>query len=158
SAAGLEDVGRLGPQRPRLPAPHRTAAQPFVLEQAERAQVLERADLLARVEVELEQRVLAGRGVHPEGAAGLGVEVPLDDLADVGVELGLRVLGCDAHVGRSSPKRIFQLSVAISFRRGAARKSPARSLNLRTRTSLSSWGMRTRRSSRSLSRALNSLL
>ena len=47
---------------------------------AEQGQVGVGVDFLARVEVEL---LCVG---EPKGASGLGVEVPLDDGADVGVE------------------------------------------------------------------------
>ena len=80
-AAGLEDVDRLVLQRLGHPAAHRAAAQPLVLEVAEQLQVVEALHVLERVE--LERLGL----LQPERRAGLGVEVPVDDLAHVGVEL-----------------------------------------------------------------------
>ena len=79
--AGFENVHRLAFIAFRHPTPHRAAAQGFVFEQAEFLQIVEGMDFLARVPIEL-----LG-GVEPEGAAGVGVEMPGDDLAHMGVEL-----------------------------------------------------------------------
>ena len=96
-AAGLEDVGGILPDILGEPAAHRTAAQPVVLEQAELAQVIETLDFLAWIEIELEERVLALHGIDPEGGAELGVEVPGDDLAHVGVEFFFGLCLSHAH-------------------------------------------------------------
>ena len=79
-AARLEDVDRLVLQPLGHPAAHRAAAQPFVLEQAELFEIVEALHVLARVEL---KRL---GPLQPERRAGVGVEVPFDDLADVGVE------------------------------------------------------------------------
>ena len=66
------------------------------------------ASLLARVEIQFEERVLALGGFHPEGRAGRGIEVPLDGLAHLGVELVFGLCGCHGHGGNASPLRICQ--------------------------------------------------
>ena len=80
-AAGLEDVIRLALERGGHPDLGLEVAQGFVGEVAELQEVFGLGDFLARVEV------LRGP-VEPVGAAGLGAEVPRDDVAEVGVELG----------------------------------------------------------------------
>ena len=65
------------------PAPHRPAAQPLVLEEAERLQVVEALDLAARIPVEL-----AGE-LQPERAARRRIEMPRDDLTDPGIHFFL---------------------------------------------------------------------
>jgi hypothetical protein len=72
----------IGPLRVTLrhEAPHRPAAQPLVLEEAEFVEVRITFYGLARVEAPLL------RPVEPEGRAALRVEVPGDHLADPGVE------------------------------------------------------------------------
>src|SRR5262249_9808193 len=109
-AAGLEDVGGLAPQGLGLPAPNRPAAKPFVFEEAEPLEVVEAVDRLARIKAQLEERVPARGGVDPERRSGRRVEVPLDDLADVGVELSLRLLGSHCHWGKPSPNNICQFA------------------------------------------------
>ena len=84
-AAGLKDVDWLVGVGFGHPLAHWAAAQPLVLKVAEQGQVVIGADLLARVEVELL------RVGEPKRAAGLRAEVPLDDGADVSVEV---VAGC----------------------------------------------------------------
>ena len=79
-AAGLEDIDRLVGDALRHPAAHRPAAQPFVFEGAELLEVVEALDVVERIEVE---RL---RPLQPERAAGVWVEVPVHDLANVGVE------------------------------------------------------------------------
>src|SRR5262249_39796882 len=59
------------------------SAQPFILERRELPEVLKGGYLSPRVPTEF------GREIQPEGAARRGVEMPLHDLAHVGVELGL---------------------------------------------------------------------
>ncbi len=85
-AAGLEDVGRLVGEALGDPTADGAAAEPLILEQRELREIGERADLLPRIEAE------RFGFLEPEGAAGLGVEVPFDRLAGVLVEsfLGLR--------------------------------------------------------------------
>ena len=80
-AARFEHVDRLVGKRLGHPPPHRSAAQPFVLERLEFLQVVERADLFQRIELQL-------RGVfQPKRAAGRLVKVPLHGL------IGMRVQG-----------------------------------------------------------------
>ena len=80
-AAGLEDVDRLVGERLGHPAPHRAAAQPFVLE---RPNFFRSSKVLTS---------LSGSNfkllgvVEPERAAGRRVKVPLHGLVRVGVEL-----------------------------------------------------------------------
>src|SRR5262249_40018917 len=83
----------------RQPTAHGAAAQPVVFEKSEFLEVLEALDVLARIEVELEERILARGGFDPERRAGFGVEVLLDGLAHVGVELFLGFFRGDAHWG-----------------------------------------------------------
>jgi len=85
-AAGLEDVNRPSREPFRNPALDRTAAQPLVLEQSEAPQVVEAADLAARVPAE-------ARGeIEPKRRSGGGIEMPVDHLPDPRVELGARLL------------------------------------------------------------------
>ena len=79
--AGFEYVNRLVGKRLRHPAPHRAAAQPFVLEGFELRQVGECLDLFQRIE-------LQALGIfQPERAARRFVEMPLHDFMRVGIEL-----------------------------------------------------------------------
>jgi hypothetical protein len=93
AAAGLEDVD--GPAGVGFghPAANGPAAQPLVLEEAEAVQVVVAADFGARIPVEL------GGEVQPEGAAGFGIEVPLDDFARPGVQRGARGFGFGREAG-----------------------------------------------------------
>ena len=81
-AAGLEREDGLVGKGLRHPPADGPAPQPLVLEEAESVEVRVGPDLLPRVPVELL------REVQPERRAGLGIEVPPDDVADVGVEIG----------------------------------------------------------------------
>ena len=84
-AAGLEDVVRPALVMRRHPHLGLQVAQPLVLEMREsRDEVGERLHLPSRVPAGL------ARPIEPERAAGLGREVPRDDLAHVRVE---RTLG-----------------------------------------------------------------
>src|SRR5262249_10858819 len=121
-------------------------------------EILEALDVLARIEIELEERILARRRLDPERRAVLGVEVLFNGLAHMGVELFLGLLRCDAHWGRSSPKRVFQLSCACFFIRSAANAEAMLVLMRSARTDLSSCDFTTRMSSKSFSRILVSLL
>ncbi len=85
-AAGLEDVQGLVRQALGDPAPHRSAAQPLVLEVAEHLQVGVGLDLLTGIEAQF-----AGE-VEPERTSGRRIEVPLHDLAHVVVERSTTVL------------------------------------------------------------------
>jgi len=84
AAAGLEHVDRLVRVRLRDPPPHRTAAQPFVLKEAEPIEVAVPLDVDERIEVE------AAGAFQPERTPGRRVEVPAHDVADVGIEPLLR--------------------------------------------------------------------
>ena len=81
-AAGLENVEGLALELGRDPDLGLQVAQRFILEVRELQHVFEACDLLAGIPV------LAGP-IEPELAASGGVEVPLDDLQQVLVELGL---------------------------------------------------------------------
>ena len=86
-AAGLEDVPRLVLAAPSAPSgrtgPPRSQSSS---KNGELLEVVEALDVLERVE--LERLGL----LQPERRAGLRAEVPADDLADLGVELGAGVL------------------------------------------------------------------
>ena len=79
-AARLEHKNRLPGKAFGNPAPDGTAAQPFVLELTEAPQVDKAGDLPPGIPPRLPGEL------QPEGTAGLGVEVPLDDLSDPRVE------------------------------------------------------------------------
>src|SRR5262249_37281213 len=85
-AAGLEGEDRLALQSLRQPAPDRPAAQPFIFKRRELPEVLEGGDLPSRLPT------LPGGEIQPEGAARRGVEMPLHDLAHMGIELYLCLL------------------------------------------------------------------
>src|SRR5580700_9621383 len=70
---------RRGPDGPSISqlAPHRTAAEPFVLKRREPPQVGEALDLLAGIPAQL------GGKLQPERAAGFRIEMPLDNIPDV---------------------------------------------------------------------------
>src|SRR5262249_48486547 len=78
--ARLEDEHWFAGEAFRNPALHRAAAQPFVLEQPEPLQLVERLHFAARVESGLL------RELQPERRAGRRIEMPVDDLANPGVE------------------------------------------------------------------------
>ena len=80
AAAGLEDVDRLVGVGLGHPAPHRSAAQPFVFERAEPVEVVVAGDVRPRIE-----RELLG-ALEPERTAGGRIEMPAHDIADVRVE------------------------------------------------------------------------
>src|SRR5262249_34476621 len=85
-AAGLEHIYRLARQALRDPAPYRTAAQPLILKFGKSLQVLEAVDFPARIPTQ-------ARGeLQPERAPGGRIEMPLDDLAHVGIELVFSLL------------------------------------------------------------------
>ena len=79
-AAGLEHVDRLVGQPLRHPPPHRPAAEPFVLERREFPQIVERADLFERIELQLSLEI------EPERAAGRLVKVPGHGLDHVRIQ------------------------------------------------------------------------
>src|SRR5262249_17590394 len=76
AAASFEDVDRLIGVCLRHPAPHRAAAEPFVLKRAELGEGIEAADFAPRVPIELLGVV------EPKRRAGRGIEVPGNALAD----------------------------------------------------------------------------
>ena len=80
AAAGLEDEDRFVRVRLRHPAPHRSAAQPFVFEGTEAGRGRRTGDVLQRIE---RQRL---RAIEPERTASGRVEMPSNDVADVRVE------------------------------------------------------------------------
>src|SRR5262249_43928288 len=84
--ASLDDVPRLVLQATWDPAVNRAPAEPLVLEEWELLDVLPPVHVLERVEVERLGLL------QPERRPGVGAEVPADDLADLRVELSLRVL------------------------------------------------------------------
>src|SRR6185369_13476862 len=75
AASGFEDVYRAIRISLWHPSANRSSAQPFILKKPEPRQIVVRFDFNARIPIEL------FRVVEPERASGLGVEVPLDDLA-----------------------------------------------------------------------------
>ena len=77
---GLENIDRLVLERLRHPAANGAAAQPFVLEQAEKLQVGEPVNVLERVEGE---RL---RSLQPERGSGVRVKMPANDITHVSVE------------------------------------------------------------------------
>src|SRR5262245_11186066 len=81
-SAGFEGEERLAFQSLRQPTPDRPPAQPFILERRELPEVLKGGDLLSRIPAEFVSKI------QPEWATRIGVEMPLHDLANVGVELG----------------------------------------------------------------------
>jgi len=83
---GLEHEHGRAPPVPWAPSAGRAAAEPLVLKWREPSQVGEALDLLAG-----SQLSLAGE-IQPERAASLGIEMPLDNIADVRVQLSLRFL------------------------------------------------------------------
>ncbi len=92
-ATGFEDVKGLACEGLRHPDLGLEVAQPFVLEVREVGDdVVVAVDLAAGIEVFL-------RPIQPERAAGFRREVPVDDFADLVVELGLGFVWC--HGGRS---------------------------------------------------------
>ena len=93
AAAGFENVdGAVGVGFGH-PAAYGSAAQPLILEEAEAVEVVIAADFGAGIPIEL------GGIVEPEGAAGFGIEMPLDHLACPGVEGGTRGLGFGRQAG-----------------------------------------------------------
>jgi hypothetical protein len=68
----------------RHPPPHRTTAQPFVLEEPELVEIAVALDVGERIEVE------AAGAFQPERTARCRVEVPAHDVAEVSVEALLR--------------------------------------------------------------------
>src|SRR5262249_3812418 len=120
------------------PAAHRAATEPFVLEQAEEFQVIEPLHILEWIEIE------RYRFLQPERRAGIGAEMPADDLAHLRVELlaGLTDFGLEGrghsctHAGNASPNRMNQLCSARWRRSAAASMDCVQSLSLRTRMSL----------------------
>ena len=89
-AAGFEHVNRLVGQRLGHPAPHRPAAEPFVLKLRKLFQIVERPHFLQRIEFQL-------LGLfQPERAARRWMKMPLHRFIDMGIELiagGLGKLG-----------------------------------------------------------------
>ena len=79
-AARLEHVDRLVGERLRHPPPHRPAAEPLVLERRELLQIVVRAYLGERIELQLLLEI------EPERAAGRVVKMPGDRLDHVGIE------------------------------------------------------------------------
>src|SRR5215813_13381890 len=79
-SASFEGEDRLAPESLRQPASNRPAPQPFVFERRKFPEIIERTDLAPRIPTELQSKL------QPEGASGLGVEMPLDDLAHVRIE------------------------------------------------------------------------
>ena len=79
---------------------HRPSPQPFVLKRRKHPQVFKTVDPSPRVPAQL------GCEFQPEGAAGCGIEVPLNNFPDVCVELLFRVsdprrnvyCSCSTHV------------------------------------------------------------
>ena len=79
-AARFKDEHRLAGQALGHPAPHRTAAQPLIFKRAEPVQIIESRDFLSRVEAQ-------ARGLlQPERAPRLWIEMPLHDVAHMGVK------------------------------------------------------------------------
>ena len=101
-----EHQRRLVGKRLGDPTPHRSAAEPFVFEQAEQLQVVEAFHVFARIEFE---RL---RLFQPERRAGFGIEVPGDNVAHVSVEslAGLADLGVcgEIHTHNSNAFRLRQ--------------------------------------------------
>ena len=85
-AAGFKNVERFAGETFRQPALQRAATQPFVFERRKPLQILETANLTPRVPAQL------CREVEPERTPGFRIEMPLDDLAHMGIEFGLRFL------------------------------------------------------------------
>ena len=96
AAAGLEDEDRFVRVRLRHPAPHRSAAQPFVFERTEAIEVVVPGDVLPRIE---RQRL---RAIEPERTTSRRVEMPSNDVPDVSVEPLARrsYVGSDRGFGR----------------------------------------------------------
>ena len=81
-AARFEDIDRLIAKPARHPPPHGPAAEPLVLERPQAPKIGERADLAARIPSELRGKL------EPEGTAGGGIEMPVDDVAHLRIEGG----------------------------------------------------------------------
>ena len=79
-STGLEDVDGLVGEGLGHPAADRPAPQPRIFEEGELPQILKTLDVFARIEVQLFLKL------QPERRAALGIEVPLHDLPDVGIE------------------------------------------------------------------------
>ena len=109
-AAGLKNVERTSFELRRHPDFRLKVAQGFVLEMRKLQQVGERFDLFARVEMLL-------RPAEPERAAGLGREMPMNDFAQVGIQLFLRGFDgglVNGHKGLSTfDLRFTRLSAAL---------------------------------------------
>ena len=80
AAASLENEDRFVRVRLRHPAPHRSAAQPFVFEGTEAIEVVVPGDVLPRIE---RQRL---RAIEPERTTSGRVEMPSNDVPHVSVE------------------------------------------------------------------------
>src|SRR4029450_1129827 len=81
-AAGLERADRPASVRLRYPSPHRTAAQPVILKEAEAIEVLVRLHRVPGIPARLP------REFEPEGRPGLRAEMPVDDVAHGRIEFG----------------------------------------------------------------------